>query len=63
MGPSVCGYLFVYKISLDLLNQFVPNSHGKRIWYLDRTSLNVKVTRSKKAFSGPFGGLRAVRVW
>ena len=39
---SVCGFLFVYEISPELLNDFAPNSHGRRVWSLDRTSLKVK---------------------
>jgi len=35
--------LFVYEISRKLLNRFVPNSHGRHVWCLTRTSLNVKV--------------------
>jgi len=27
------------------LNGFAPNSHGRRVWYLVRSSLNVKVKR------------------
>jgi len=48
-------FLFVYKISCEPLNGFAPNSHGRRVWFLARTSLNVK--------EGNFGGLRAVYVW
>jgi len=36
-------FLFVYEISWEPLNGFVPNSHGRRIWSLARTSLKVKV--------------------
>jgi len=38
----VCGFLFVYEISQELLNGFAPNSHGTRVWSLTRTSLKVK---------------------
>ena len=34
--------LFVYEISLEPLNGFVPNSHGRRVWSLARTRLKVK---------------------
>ena len=38
-------FLFVYEISLELLNGFAPNSHEKRVWLwsLARTSLNVNI--------------------
>jgi len=42
--------LFVYEISRETLNGFAPSSQGRRVWYLARTSLKVKVN---------FGGLRA----
>jgi len=35
--------LFVYEISLEPLNGFVPNSHGRHIWSLTQMSLKVKV--------------------
>jgi len=35
--------LFVYKISREPLNGFAPNSHGRHIWSLAHTNLNVKV--------------------
>jgi len=52
--------LFVYEISWELLNRFVPNSHGKHVWSLARTSLKVRVKgqghRDKKtAFSAAYG--------
>ena len=31
------------QISHESLNGFAPNSHGRRVWSLTRTSLNVKV--------------------
>ena len=53
---SVCGFLFVYEISCEPLNEFAPNSHGRRIWSIARTSLKVKVTWDKKtAFFSPLG--------
>ena len=61
LAPSVCG-LFVYEISTERLNGFVPNSHGRHVWSLARTSLKVKVTRDKNVIFGPFGGLRVVCV-
>jgi len=33
----------VYEISPELLNGFAPNSRGRRLWSLARTSLKVKV--------------------
>ena len=61
-------FLFLYEISQELLNGFVPNSQGRRVWSLTRTSLSVKVKGQghwgqKTTFFGPFGGLRAVYVW
>jgi len=63
-------FLFVYEISREPLNGFVPNSQGRRVWSLARTTLNVKVKGqrwgspgTKKCIFGPFGGLRAVYVW
>jgi len=66
-------FLFAYEISLEPLNGFAPYSHGRRVWSLARTSLNVKAKgqslkgqgheRQKTAFLGPFGGLRVVYVW
>jgi len=40
-----CCFLFaiVYKISREPLNGYVPNSQGKRVWFLAQTSLKVKV--------------------
>jgi len=56
-------FLFVYEISREPLNGFAPNSHGRRVWSLARTSLKVKVNRDKAGIFGPFGGLRAVYIW
>ena len=60
-------FLFVYEISREPLNRFAPNSHGRRVWSLARTSLNVKVKRqghqgTKTAFSA-LSAARAVCVW
>jgi len=48
----------------------MPNSHGRRVWFLALTSLKVKVkgqtSRSpgtKNGILGPFGGLLAVYVY
>jgi len=35
--------LFVYEIPWEPLKGFAPNSRGRRVWYLARTSLNVNV--------------------
>ena len=35
--------LFVCEIRLEPLNGLVPNSQGRRVWSLTRTSLNVNV--------------------
>jgi len=48
---TVCDFvfcLFVNHVSRELLNGFVPNSQGRRVWSLAQTGLNVKVTRGKK---------------
>ena len=37
--------VFVYEIYREALNGFAPNSHGRRVWSLARTSLKVKVKR------------------
>jgi len=42
---------FMYEISWEPLNGFAPNSHGRRAWSLAQTSVKVKVTRDKMAFS------------
>jgi len=52
LAPSVCGFLFVNEMSLETMNGFAPNSHGRCVWSLPGTSLKVKVTRGQKtAFS------------
>jgi len=65
-------FLFVYEISLEPLNGFAPNSHGRRVLSLAGTSLNVKVkgqgskvtvTRDKNGIFRSFGGLLAIYVW
>jgi len=58
-------FLFVYEISPEPLNGFVPNSQGRLVWSLAWTSLNVKVRgqghhSQKLAFFGPFGSLHVV---
>ena len=65
---AVSLWLFVYEISLEPLNGFVPNSHGRRVWSLAQTSLKVKVKGQRHqgqimAFFGPFSGLCVVYVW
>jgi len=56
LAPSVCGFLFLHETSLELLNCFAPNSHGRHVWSLTRTSLKVKVkvTRDKKQHFSAF---------
>ena len=50
-----------YEISQEPLNGSAPNSRGRRVWSLTRTSLKGKVTRDKKTlFLAVFGGLHAV---
>jgi len=46
-----CLCLFVNQISRDRLNGFAHNSQGRRVWFLARTSLNVKV--KDKGHQGP----------
>ena len=43
LALSVTFCLFVNQISHEPLNGFVPNSQGRCVWSLARTSLNVKV--------------------
>ena len=44
LAPSVCGFLLVvYEISRELLNEYAPNSHRRRVWSLARTNLEVKI--------------------
>jgi len=54
-------FLFVHEISREPVNGLAPkNSHGRRVWSLARTSLNVKVNsnvkvaRDKKRHFRPF---------
>jgi len=44
---------FVYEISVEVLNRFAPNSHGRRVWSLAHMSLKVKITRDNKTASSP----------
>jgi len=69
-GAVCLCFLFVYEIYREPLNGFAPNSRGRRIWSLVRTTLKVKVKAqglrspgTKNGIFGPFGGLRAVYVW
>jgi len=43
LGIFLFFILFVNQISRELLSGFAPNSQGRRVWSLARTSLNVKV--------------------
>jgi len=64
---SVC-FLFVYKISLEPLNLFAPNSQERRVWSLAAIAGRVwgqgqrsRSPGTKMTFFRPFyGGLRAV---
>ena len=68
---SVCVFfLFVYEISLQPLNGFVPNSHRSRVSTLAWTTLKVDVKGerlrspgTKNSIFRPFSSLRAVYVW
>jgi len=42
----------VNQISQELLNGFAPNSQGRRVWSLARTSLNVKVRDQRSKSTG-----------
>ena len=62
LAPSVCGLLFVYEISREPLNEFAPNSQGRR-GFVSRSDefeyqrqRSIKVTRDK---NGIFGLLAA----
>jgi len=58
-------FLFAYEISREPLNGFASNSRGRRVCS-DELECQGQRSRSpgtKTAFSGPFGGLRAVCVW
>jgi len=46
-------FLFVYEISLEPLNGYVPNSQGRRVW----TSLNVKVEGKRSRSPGTKNGI------
>jgi len=63
LAPSVCGFLFVYEISWQPLNGFVPNSQGRRVRSLARTSLKVKVKgqRSRSPLTKKPGIFRSFR--
>jgi len=62
-AASLC-FLFGHEISRESLNEFSPDSHGRRVWL--RLSSKVKGQGhqgQKPAFFGPCGGLHAVCVW
>jgi len=64
LAPSVCGFLFVYKISLEPLNGFASHSHGRHIWSLTWTSLKVKVKgQGHQGQKRQFSALLVVCVW
>jgi len=58
--------LFAFEMSRESLNGLAPNLHGRRVWSIARTSLNVKVKgqgrQGQNSIFGPFSGLRAVYV-
>jgi len=52
-------FLFVYEISREPLNGFAPNSHGRRVWSVARTSLKVTVKgQGQQGQNGIFRPLR-----
>ena len=58
MAPSVSDvFVFVYEISREPLNRFAPNSHGRRVWPLARTSLKVKVKGKRSRSLGTKNGI------
>ena len=64
MAPSVCVFLFVYEISREPLNEFAPNSCGRRAWSLARTSLKAKVKgEGHQGHNRYFSALSAACVW
>ena len=66
LALSVCSFCHVYEISREPLNGFSPNSHGRRVWSLARTSLKVKVKVQRSRSPGTkttfSRGLRAVYI-
>jgi len=47
----------VHETSPEQLNGYVPNSQGRRVWFLARTSLNVKVKdQGHQGKNGVFSG-------
>jgi len=62
-------FLFVYEIhvSLELLNRFAPNSHGRRlVAHSNEFEVQGQRPRSpgtQNGIFGPFGGQHAVYVW
>jgi len=52
LALSVTFCLFVYEISPGRLNGFAPNSQGRRVWSVARTSLNVKVRGQRSRSPG-----------
>jgi len=65
LAPSVCVFLFVYKISREPLNGFAPNSHGRRVWSPlgrvqgQRSKVKGQCHQGQKnGIFGPLGGLR-----
>jgi len=64
LAPSVCGFLFMYEISRELLNGSAPNSQGRRVWSLTWTSLKVKVKgQGHQEQNQHFLALSAACVW
>jgi len=47
---AVCDFLLVPQTSLQPLNGYAPNSHGRRVWSLARMSLNVSKTSLASSF-------------
>jgi len=65
--PSVCGFLFVYEISPELPNGYVPNSDGRCFVpcadEFKGQGQGPGHQGQKTAFFGPSSGLCAVHVW
>ena len=52
-------FLFVYEISPEPADGFAPNSRGRRVWSLDRKSLDVKVKGQRSRSPGTKTGFSA----
>jgi len=62
---AVCDFLLVYEISREPLNGFAPKWQGRRVWFVARMNLNVKIKgqrlRSPGTKTGVFSGYHGNR--